>query len=401
MTGRRSIAGVIFITTCLCAYMPAGEIMAQQVNHKDTLLLNDTLREENIINAADYKIPVRRKAEKFESTKGVEHLFFSAAAGIEYLPDVGGGDTERGPRAMLYAGNWITPVIGYRGGLDYSMWRGDVATNRIGLSADYLINLSAFVARYNPNRLFEVVAIMGASYQIHLKKGYKAVHSYGLHGGLQGKFNLSPAFNLFIEPQLGIYPDQIDRNYSWRRYDLMATIVAGITYKPSGFSSSSLLKHGFASIAAGMGNTGNMAFNTEFGIGKWFGMPGINGVRISVGSSTAFLENFNGNPQRDFNVNLSVDYLCNLTTLLADRKNRIFDLIFAGGVGSYFPGSDVSASVVFNGRLGFQAQAALSQHMGIWIEPRINIFKDKGYRPDLLEPVRGTFGIMIGTSCKF
>lgn len=401
MTGRRSIAGVIFITTCLCAYMPASEIMAQEVNHKDTLLLNDTLHKESIINAADYKVPVRRGAEKFESTKGVEHLFFSAAAGIEYLPNVGSGSTERGPRAILYAGNWITPVIGYRGGLDYSMWKGDVATNRIGISADYLINLSAFAARYNPKRLFEIVAIMGASYQVHLKKGYKAVHSYGLHGGLQGKFNLSPAFNLFIEPQLGIYPDQIDRNYSWRRYDLMATMMVGITYKPSGFSSSSLLKHGFASIAAGMGNTGNMAFNTEFGIGKWFGMPGINGVRISVGSSTAFLDNFGGNPQRDFNVNLSVDYLCNLTTLFTERKNRIFDLIFAGGVGSYFPGSDVSASVVFNGRLGFQAQAALSQHMGIWIEPRINIFKDKGYRPDLLEPIRGTFGIMIGTSCKF
>lgn len=401
MRRKRSIAGAIFITTCLCAYMPASEIMAQQVNHKDTFSLNAPLHNESIINAADYKVPVRRGAEKFESTKGVEHLFFSAAAGIEYLPNVGSGSTEQGPRVMLYAGNWITPVIGYRGGFDYSMWRGDVATNRIGISADYLINLSAFTARYNPKRLFEVVAVMGASYQVHLKKGYKAVHSYGLHGGLQGKFNLSPAFNLFIEPQLGIYPDQIDRNYSWRRYDLMATMMVGITYKPSGFSSSSLLKHGFASIAAGMGNTGNMAFNTEFGMGKWFGMSGINGVRISVGSSTAFLENFGGNPKRDFNVNLSVDYLCNLTTLFTERKNRIFDLIFAGGVGSYFPGSDVSASVVFNGRLGFQAQAALSQHMGIWIEPRVNIFKDKSYRPDLLKPIRGTFGIMIGTSYKF
>lgn len=395
MEKRSIIAGGIFIATCLCACMPAGEIMAQQVNH------TDTLHKDNIINAADYKIPVRRGAEKFESTKGVEHLFFSAAAGIEYLPDVGSGSTELGPRAMFYAGNWITPVIGYRGGLDYSMWRGDVATNRIGLSADYLINLSAFAARYNPNRLFEVVAVMGAGYQVHLKKGYKAVHSYGLHGGLQAKFNISPAFNLFIEPQLGIYPDHIDRNYSWRRYDLMATVVVGITYKPSGFSSSSLLKHGFASIAAGMGNTGNMAFNTEFGIGKWFGTPNINGVRISVGSSTAFLENFGGTPSRDFNVNLSVDYLCNLTTLFADRKNRIFDLIFAGGVGSYFPGDHVSAAVVFNGRLGFQAQAALSQHMGIWLEPRINIFKDRSYRADLLKPIRGTFGIMIGTSYRF
>ena len=39
--------------------------------------------------------------------------------------------------------------------------------------------------------------------------------------------------------------------------------------------------------------------------------------------------------------------------------------------------------------------------MGVWIEPRINIFKDKSYRADLQEPIRGTVGVMIGTSYKF
>lgn len=177
--------------------------------------------------------------------------------------------------------------------------------------------------------------------------------------------------------------------------------MVGVTYKPSEFHQSALLKNGFASVSAGMGNTGDLAVNTEFALGKWFGSPSINGVRISAGSSTAFLENFDGKAKRDFNVNLCVDYLCNLTTLFADRKNRIFDLIFVGGVGSYFPGGDASATAVFNGRLGFQTQAALSRHVGIWLEPRINIFKDKSYRSDLQEPIRGTFGIMIGTSYKF
>lgn len=395
---RKSIAGYI-MAACVCACMPAGMVMAQQVNEK--VNGNDTIAKEEVINASEYMIPHRRGAEKFESKKGAEHLFFSAGAGIEYLPDVGSGSSKHGPKAILYAGNWFTPVLGFRGGFDYSMWRGgDVATNRIGVSADYLINISAFAARYNPGRVFEVVAIMGASYQVHLTKGYKAVHSYGLHGGLQGKLNLSPAFNLFIEPQLGIFPDRIDRSYSWRHYDLVGSLMLGITYKPSGFSQSQLLRHGFASLSAGMGNTGDLAVNTEFALGKWFEKPNINGIRISAGSSTMFLDNFDGRGKKDFNVNLCLDYLCNLTNLFADRKNRIFDLIFVGGVGSYFPGGDASASAVFNGRLGFQAQAALSQHMGLWIEPRVNIFKDKSYRPDLLKPVRGTFGIMIGTSYK-
>lgn len=397
MKGKRSKIRRIFTGACIYigACLVTNESMAQEVNS------NDTIHREEIINASEHMIPHRRGAEKFESNKGTEHLFFSAAAGIEALPDIGSGSSNHGPRAAFYAGNWFTPVIGFRGGFDYSMWREGRTVNRIGISADYLININAFAARYDPKRLFEVVAVMGASYQVHLEKDCKAVHSYGLHGGLQGKFNISPAFNLFIEPQLAIYPDRIDRNYSWRRYDLIASVMLGITYKPSGFSKSSIPQQGFASVSAGVGNTGDIAVNTEFAVGKWFEKPNINGIRISAGSSTAFLENFDGRGKRDFNVNICVDYLCNLTTLFANRKNRIFDLIFIGGIGSYFPGGDASASVVFNGRLGFQAQAALSQHMGIWVEPRVNIFEDRSYRPDLLRPIRGTMGVMIGTSYKF
>lgn len=398
--GRRRKIGYMMMAACLCSFMITGEAMAQQINGNDTIA-KDTISKEGNINASEYMIPKRRGAEKFELSERGEHLFFSAATGFEYLPDVGSGNSKHGPKVTLYAGNWFTPAIGIRGGIDYSRWMGNKKTDRIGLSLDYLINISAFAARYNPDRLFEVVAVMGASYQVHLMKGERAVHSYGLHGGLQGKFNITPAFNFFIEPQLGIYPDRIDRNYSWRRYDIMGSLMVGVTYKPSEFHQSALLKNGFASVSAGMGNTGDLAVNTEFALGKWFGSPSINGVRISAGSSTAFLENFDGKAKRDFNVNLCVDYLCNLTTLFADRKNRIFDLIFVGGVGSYFPGGDASATAVFNGRLGFQTQAALSRHVGIWLEPRINIFKDKSYRSDLQEPIRGTFGIMIGTSYKF
>ena len=144
-----------------------------------------------------------------------------------------------------------------------------------------------------------------------------------------------------------------------------------------------------------------MLFNTEFALGKWFGRSRINGVRISAGSSTAFLDSDDSGADKDFNINLCADYLCNLTTLFADRKSRVFDLIFAGGIGSYFPGAESSAPIVLNGRIGLQGQIRLSEYMGVWIEPRINIFKDKSYRTDLQEPIRGTVGVMIGTSYKF
>ena len=362
---------------------------------------NDTIRHKENINVYPYMIPKRRAADQFTSKKGTEHLFFSAGAGMTRLFDMGSGYAGHGPKASLYVGNWITPVIGIRAGMDYSMWKGTPATNLVGASVDYLINLSAFAARYNPSRVFEVVAVMGISYQATLKPETETIHSYGLHGGMQGKFNVSPAFNLFIEPQLGIYPDRVDNHLSWRRYDLIASAMVGFTYKPSGTSESLLLRNGFASIAAGTGNTGNVLVNTEFAVGKWFGKSQINGIRISAGSSTAFLNSNDSEVKRDFNVNLCADYLCNLTTLFADRKSRIFDLLFIGGIGSFFPGEDASTPIVLNGRLGIQGQIRLSEHMGAWVEPRINIFKDKSYRADLQEPIRGTIGVMIGTSYKF
>ena len=382
------------LITMLIMCLPAGLVAQQQKGDPQK-------KEKENIKVTDYMIPTRRGAEKFESRKGTEHLFISAGSGMGWLLDTGSGYAARGPKASLYAGYWITPVIGIRGGMDYSMWRGGTATNLVGASVDYLVNISAFAARYNPKRLFEVIAVGGASYQATMQKGMKTIHSYGLHGGLQGKFNLSPAFNLFIEPQLAVYPDRVDNRFSWRRYDLTASIMLGITYKPSGTARSTLLRNGFASIAAGVGNTGDMLVNTEFALGKWFGKNRVNGVRISAGSSTAFLDNDLGGARRDFNVNLCADYLCNLTTLFADRKNRIFDLLFIGGIGSYFPGTDVSEPIVLNGRFGFQGQIRLSRHMGMWVEPRLNLFKDKSYRADLQEPIRGTIGVMIGTSYKF
>lgn len=387
------------LITCLLAGVMVSiclpvESMAQQKN--------DTIRRKENINVSDFLTYKRRAADKFTSKKGTEHLFFSAAAGMSFLPDIGSGHRAHGPKASLMVGNWLTPVIGLRASVDYAMWKDDgVKMNLVGAGVDYLINISAFAAHYNPKRLFEVVASIGGSYQATLISERSTIHSYGLRAGLQGKFNISPAFNLFIEPGISVYPDRVDGAYSWRRYDLAPSVMAGITYKPSGFSQSNLLRHGFASLGAGMGNTGDFFFNTELALGKWFGKDQVNGIRISVGSSTAFLDNEDEEADRDFNINLCADYLCNLTKLFSDRKDRIFDLIFVGGVGSYFPGSESSSAIVLNGRFGFQGQIRLSEHTGVWVEPRINIFKDKSYRIDLQEPIRGTAGLMIGMNYKF
>ncbi|MEB3373908.1 hypothetical protein SFC43_13675 [Bacteroides sp. CR5/BHMF/2] len=51
---------------------------------------------------------------------------------------------------------------------------------------DYLINISAFAARYNPRRVFEVIAIGGISYQATMKTGMETIHSTGCTAACKG-----------------------------------------------------------------------------------------------------------------------------------------------------------------------------------------------------------------------
>lgn len=190
----------------------------------------DSTEGKNNIKASEYLMPKRKGAEKFHSKRGSEHLFFSVGSGIGYLFNVGGGQTAHGPRASFMAGNWLTPVIGLRAGGEYTQWKqGNTNMHLAGANVDYLINISAFAARYNPKRVFEVIGALGLSYQATIVKDQKTIHSYGLRAGLQGKLNVSSAFNLFIEPQLALYPDRVDNQSSWKRYNLAGSLMAGIT----------------------------------------------------------------------------------------------------------------------------------------------------------------------------
>lgn len=148
---------------------------------------------------------------------------------------------------------------------------------------------------------------------------------------------------------------------------LLAGMLAGICLPEKGMAQekdNAYRPSGFVSVAAGASNMKEILFNTELSLGKWFGKERINGVRVSVGSGTAFRNNNDEESDRDFNITAGVDYLCNLTVLFSDRKNRIFDLVFIGGMGGYFPETGNSPTVILNGRLGFQGQIRLSRHWG-------------------------------------
>ena len=387
----------------IALYMIPAMPLAAQVQEK-----KDSTRTEQNIKALDYLIPKRRAAEKFASHNGTEHLFISTALGVGHLLDTGSGQSASGPALSIYVGNWITPVIGIRGGFDYGMWSMPNGSNinLVGLSADYLVNLSAFAAHYNSKRLFEVIGTLGIGYRAVFSPDAPTLHTYGLRSGLQAKFNISSTLNLFIEPQLMLYPDRVDNAHSWRRFDLNAVVMAGATFKLSGFTELTLLRNGFASLSAGTGNTSDVLFNTEFALGKWFN--DVSGVRISAGSSTAFLkETVKSNTiptessDKEFNISLSADYLCNLSNLIMERRDKRFSVLFIAGIGSYFPGADASRDIVINGRFGFQGNIRLSKHYEVWLEPRVNMYKENIKRVDEQYPLRASMGLMAGMNYTF
>lgn len=387
---KKNITHILYVFALAGMLCPSISLKAQEVKEKPN------------IDAYQYLIPKRRKADRFDHGKPVEHLFFSLSGGVTYLIDNGMGQMDAfGPRGSFQVGNWFTPVAGARIGVDYGMWKRDGKEIHLaGVSADYLVNLSAFAARYDEKRFFELVAAIGIGYQATIEKDQKTVHSYGLRGGLQGKFNVSPAFNLFVEPQLSVYPDRVDNAFAWRRVDLAAAVMVGLTYKPAGFSESRLLRNGFVSISTGVGNANDVLLNTEMSLGKWFDK--VSGIRISAGSSTSFASNLEEGSGREFDISLNADYLCDLTNLFSMvRKERVFQLVFVAGVGSYFPGGTSDKAVVIDGRFGLQGGIRLSGHSSIYLEPRLNVCKDKTYRHDLQEPLKASPGLMIGTVYRF
>lgn len=139
----------------------------------------------NNIETSEYLIPKGKGAEEFHSKGGAEHLFFFVGSGIGYLFSVGGGQAAHGPRISFMADSWLTPVIGLRVEREYTQWRqGDTDIHLTGANVDCLINISAFAARYNPRRTFEVIGVLGLSYQITIIKDQKTIHSCGLRVGL-------------------------------------------------------------------------------------------------------------------------------------------------------------------------------------------------------------------------
>ena len=162
------------------------------------------------------------------------NISFSMFAGMDKFVPRGKGDFNTGPVAGLSM-NWRwAPVHSVRAGLQYGrfgrQYDNEILT-RLGIQADYLLNISAFLKGYNPGRLFEISAMGGVGYQFASFLNEKE-HAADLHLGLQLKLHPTAQMDFYLEPRVSFLSDGIDHSdqKNWHKYDITYGAVVGMTY---------------------------------------------------------------------------------------------------------------------------------------------------------------------------
>ena len=131
--------------------------------------------ENNQFNGLDYTLQKPAKNERYAKKKFGDHLFISGEAGL--ILDRSAGSLFATPglglRAGLTVGDWFSPVHGMRVGLNAGLHNGLAGVNPyfVGLSADYLMNITSLLHKDNPVRMFELIGVAGGEYQLLYRTG--------------------------------------------------------------------------------------------------------------------------------------------------------------------------------------------------------------------------------------
>jgi len=137
------------------------------------------------------------------TTEGAEDIYNRFLKGNEYI------NTDEGP--------------GYR---------YDIQTMNVTL--DFMVNLKHLFRPYNHKGFFNPVAYLGVGY-VHTfgdkDRQVTAVNNFMGKGGLQLNFRLSDAWDLFLDAQMHIVPENFDRRVGdANTVDLVANAHLGFTY---------------------------------------------------------------------------------------------------------------------------------------------------------------------------
>ena len=184
-------------------------------------------------------VQYRRRAENIERNKYwfEPYSFVSAAVGANYPMRVGEYRVEN---MVKHLGQQFSLSYGRRWSR-YSSVRGTLETGHlpyapgshaypITLGIDYMVDLSALAAEYNPERICSVELFGGILYTHH-NAGQKDY--FGMQGGLKESFRVNDRWGVFLEEALRVYKGKIipgARGLTKKDFSMMPYANVGVNY---------------------------------------------------------------------------------------------------------------------------------------------------------------------------
>lgn len=347
---------------------------------------------DSTMNALDYVLQRPAPAHKFTDKRFGDHLFISVDAGPDMMRSntnlTGASSSAVGYRAGISIGDWITPVHGWRIGINAGRHHGvnDTKPFFAGVSLDYMMNLSALLRGDNPSRRFELIGIMGLEGEALHRDGHRLWGAAGARIGLQPRVYVTPSTYIYLEPRIGIYTDALDDVKTWHRYDWNASVMVGLGYRMTGgrglnVDNSLFVNHHFRDnmfigVSGGVSVLGNNMSDLRdrigaiglLSVGKWFSAPA--GLRLSVGGA----ELRQPGEDRRYAAITDLDYLWNLNSAFVgyNPDNKIETNVVLGATALYRSGE---GKKFYPGlHAGLQGIWKVSPSVGLYLEPNVRVF---------------------------
>ena len=380
----RTIIAKIYMTISACA-LPAAAAAATD----GPVVIDSTM------NALDYVLQRPAPAERFAQKRFGDRLFISVEAGLERMrpnTSLTGPSSENGFRAGFTIGDWVTPVHGWRLGVNAGRHYGmrDYKPYFAGLSLDYMMNLSALLRGDNPSRRFELVGTMGLEGQALHRDGHRLWWAAGARIGLQPRVYVTSSTYIYLEPRLGVYDDRIDDVKTWHKYDWNASLMLGLGYRMAGgkgisvdnslFENNHFRDNLFMSVAGGMTSIGSntadwrnrTAPSGTVSIGKWFSAPA--GLRLSATGTQ--VKQPAGMKNRYATI-ADLDYLWNLNSAFVgyNPDGKIETNVVLGVSAAYLSGEGKKFYPGFHA--GLQGIWKVSPSVGLYLEPNVRVFDNE------------------------
>lgn len=163
-------------------------------------------RDSEGFNALDHVLQKPLANPEFpEGQKGFfNNMFVGVNAGASLFGYKSVGGIRPGFSLGGHIGGWFTPVHGFEltGGVGrHSVFEGVKNAYYGSVKADYMLNMSALMRGYNPDRVFECIGTIGPVYHLIRQSGVNS-NSIGGATSIQMRLNANRMFYLFAQPEL-------------------------------------------------------------------------------------------------------------------------------------------------------------------------------------------------------